>query len=287
MLTSRTSGARISRTFDTLKEALSVGAAVITLVPVVVAGTAAVCGVVVGDERLAIFAGGVLLALFGLGAGALAGSSSIRRIVLGYRIERLEIIDEPDEQEPWTHHRRTRIDIRTTRAGLRNVWSTYRSESRGPDDGEEALAHYPKVTSPGHQCGNPHEEADSYWTVPICFDGPQPIGKEIHVAIEQTICEGRCLLRSWVSKTVSEPIDLLVIRVKIPSTAWPVDLEGRQIIPGQDRASTLRIDVDMADGEARLTVRRPVFGREYGIGWTRRGALGEFAGGGSMSSAHA
>ena len=271
MFTSRTAGARIYRAVCVLREAMSLGAAFVTLAPLAIGAGAVVAGVLTDDSSLAMFAVGVVATLLLLTLAAIVSSGSIRRIVAGYRIREWVVIDTVDAEHPYVHHRRNRLDIGTMRAGLRGIWVTYRSQSCASADGRGDAARDSQATSPQYECGESHEEADCL-AFPLYFEGPQPHGKEIHVEIAQNIYESPCAARSWVSKTIAEPIDRLEIRVKIPATAWPLDLEGRQVIPGQDRVSTLDIDVDVDDLEARLTVPHPVFGREYGIAWTRRPA---------------
>jgi hypothetical protein len=266
MFSSGTAGGRTRRTIQTLAEAASLASKIVALAPVVVASAAAGYGALVGNKMLAMFALGVLVALLAVVGSAFVGTPAIRRIVWGYRITRLEVIDDVDERDPSVHRRRTRMDVKTVRAGLRSIWNGY--GSRTPD-GRGPEAHAPCATSTGHECGVPREEAER-WMFLIFFDGPQPMGKILNVAFEQDIYESPCALRSWVAKAVVDPIDQLVIRVRIPAVTWPTDLEGQQIVPGQDRPSILPVEIEPGDGEARLIVRRPVVGREYRIGWTRR-----------------
>jgi hypothetical protein len=74
--------------------------------------------------------------------------------------------------------------------------------------------------------------------------------------------------QSRVAEVVNEPIDLLVLRVRVPDELWPLDAEGYVSVSGQHRPRGLSLEIDVAGRELRLEVADPVFGREYGIKWT-------------------
>jgi hypothetical protein len=264
---STTNRARLRRVIDAFVAAVSLTSGLAVLLPPLVAIGVGAWGWLAGHSQIASVA-------LGAAAGVLSSAliaftvlhPVVRRLLYGYRFERLEILHQIDDEIWWRHHLRIHIHLRVIRTGLRIIQNRYTC-SAVPQAGSEAPSHRPRIVAGAHEIFGPVFDNPS-WIYWILLGGALSSGQRREISVEQDLCDAEDTRQQRISKTVTEPIDHLVLRVRVPEAMWPVEAEAYERIPGQDRARSITLVEDAPVRELRLIVHKPTFGREYSINWT-------------------
>jgi hypothetical protein len=262
---------RSLRLFAALAEAVNVSSAAVLVAPVVVGAALAVYGAVTSRPTIAAAGlGAVALVLVAAVAGFTMLSGSIRRILYGYYFKKLEIVYSVDEHDERRHRQETTFDLHVVRSGLRIIPARYWwSGSRSSEDNDRH--HAPRLIRGAQEILGPVQDS-RWWIYWIYLGRAQPSGTDRQIVVTHDLLDEDRRFQPVLAKTVIEPLDRLVLRVRLPPSMWPVRVEAEETIPALDRSKTYPCELDEAGREIRLDVRRPVFGHKYRLRWERETA---------------
>jgi hypothetical protein len=230
----------------------------VIVVPVVLAITGFVVPLVfVGTSVAVAFAVGLVVGVAGVTAFLVGSSKALTR---GYRLRKSEHIYEV-LAAPNHYHHTVLLNIEATRPYVNTVEYRYRWSGTG-DLGTLAC-------TGGTLLGPVLAEGYRYYYVALGTDLLP--GDKREICLEHDLLDNAGTFQPYLSKTVKESIDHLVLRVRFPPTNWEARKAsvsaGRQMGLGGPVKGHLKPTFDDAHHEAVVTVHRPKFGYTYTIRW--------------------
>lgn len=248
-----------------LAAALNLGAAVVVLMPLAIIAAGICVGFVTGHPTIGLICVGILVG--GVAPIVTLGvlmPSLLARFARGYRWSLAEYTLELDPSAPAEQVFRLRLKVAAVRPNVAIVENRYRWSGAGPQPTPMIERGAQAILGP-----TPVGTWQYYY---IHFGKGLPINGEHEVVLRQDFQDVGGDFQPFFAKTVIEPIETLILRVKFTSTA-PGDVWATAGYPPptatreNDITDTLAID---SNGEARLEIRNVKHNWRYCIGWSPR-----------------
>ena len=261
---------------DALSQGASIASLLIVVVPAAVPIVGAVLAFSLGQSWVGAFAaGGAAMVVVLVLVAALVLPGTIRRVIYGFRYRRVEITLELDARGGRIHSRTTRVAIGIVRTGIRTVKDRYCAPGPRCDGrlirGQGARAglhHEPRVRQgTARVVALLWDANDECWNYQLDLGAPLAAGAEREVVLEQNLDFRGVAYEPRLQRTVLDPTDHLVLRLRLPDTHWPLEVEGEEILKG-GRPKRLPVVIDAEHREVYLEVRKPEFGGVYRLRWS-------------------
>lgn len=206
-----------------------------------------------------------MLVMFVIGVVMYSRSASAQWSVRGYRWVQAEyeyhILDDHG------HHQQTLdLEVEATRNGVAMIQNRYQWTGRGEIE-------LPRVTSAGQKLHGPVIRKRSWDYYYVDLGREFNVGERVNVGVTQSLLDVEGSFEPFLAKTVTEPVDKLVLRAIFPATREPINATCHE----QFAAVPSNIDVQSAackynpnNRTLQWTINSPIFGRRYEIRWDYR-----------------
>lgn len=273
---SRGSIERWRRAINAAAQAVGISASVLTILPLLIPLSGAAVAFALGHPWIGAFAAGaaaMLCALVVLLALPLRGA--LRRILYGFRYRVAETTLHIDADGPRVHRRTSRYCVKIVRTGIRRIPDRYcapgpgrearRLQSHGP---RAVPGHRPRVVSGAAKIvGLLWDSDDECWNYLMDLGAPMSAGAQREIKLEQAFDFCGVGYDPRLQRTILDPTDRLILRIRMPAERWPVTAEGEEFLP-EHHPRTLPVNVDEAHREVTLDVAKPKFGHVYRLRWS-------------------
>jgi hypothetical protein len=210
-----------------------------------------------------LVAGSIMLVFYFLRASILLKKSPPRWLLRSYKYVKTESLYKIHEDDTLHHTFTITTKIEAIESGVNIFENTYRWTGKGKEE-------KPKVVSSGHVLLG-ETVNDSGWKYYYVHLGqPLNIGDATEIVTIQELYDTENSFDSYLAKIISQPVDLLTLRVilprntlptKIDFTEWNIDGPAGNIIK-----STLGT-INHQNGEICYLIKKPVIRRKYEIRW--------------------
>ncbi len=210
-----------------------------------------------------IVAGSLILAFYFLRASTRLKQLPPRWLLRSYKYLETESLYEIHEDDP-THHTFTiTTKIEAIESGVNIFENTYRWTGKGKEE-------TPRVISPGHVLLG-ETVNDSGWKYYYVHLGqPLSIGDTTVVQTIQDLQDIEHNFDPYLAKIISQPVDLLTLRVILPKNALPSKIdftEWNSEGPAGNVIKSTPGTINHQNGEIRYLIKKPVIKHKYEIRW--------------------
>jgi hypothetical protein len=190
-------------------------------------------------------------------------SSPPRWLLRGYRHIRWESLYEIHEDDLRHHTFFITVEIEAIQPGIHIFEDTYQWTGKGREE-------VPKVVSQGHTLMNDvvQRSAWNYYYIHLGHD--LNVGERTTVQLVQELYDSENQFQPFLAKIISQPIDLLILRVKLPVNHLVSNIrftEYSTVGPASEVVKSTPGTINNQTGEIHWRIISPVFGHRYEITW--------------------
>jgi hypothetical protein len=210
-----------------------------------------------------IVAGVLILVLYLLNASKYLRQSPPRWLLRSYKYLETESLYVIHEDDP-THHTFTiTTKIEATESGVNIFENTYRWTGKGKEEP-------PRVISPGHVLLG-ETVNDSGWKYYYIHLGqPLNVGDTTVIQTVQDLQDSEHSFDPYLAKIISQPVDLLTLRVILPKSALPSKIdftEWNTEGPAGNIIESRSGTINHQNGEICYSIKKPAIKHKYEIRW--------------------
>lgn len=220
------------------------------------------------EELIAFAAGAVITALIGSGIYVWAAASiSTKWLLRGYKLIAAEYFYEIHDENKVHHSQKTTIRLKALHYGVEILELRYKWTGQGREE-------EPQIESKdlGHRLigsAEPSRVGDWQYYY-IHFGRPLHARDEIVVKVKQDFYDDNLRFSPRLSKTISEPLEKLTLRVKIPGRLSPKNIIFTELDSNQANAQIIYQEAYSFDATTKEILWEPKklrLGHKYVITW--------------------
>ena len=181
----------------------------------------------------------------------------------GYRYVRAEYLYIIHEDDPKHHSQAVTIEIEAFQLGISSFLGKYSWSGQGE---KEAL----RAISPGQTLVGEIIETDRWKYYLIHLGHELSEGERAEVKFIQDLYDSENKFEPYIAKTVSEPMDCLTFRVRLPRSNLPSVINFSEVNilePTSPLTRTIPGMINHESGEILWVIQNPSYGHRYEIHW--------------------
>jgi hypothetical protein len=214
---------------------------------------------------LAAFAAGIFVSLITF-VFTYTRSARSRWLLQGYRWIQAEYLYTIHNDDPSHHSQKVTITLEAIRSGVDHFENRYFWTARGQEE-------EPQIVSAGHSLMGSAYQRGGWKNYFVHLGHELTKGERVEIIIQQELYDHDGKFEPFLAKTMSEPVDRLLLRVDLPRKNFPTHItcqEESGAVPFNNLVRKLpsTINLGSESGEIRLEIQSPVLGHRYEIRWS-------------------